>query len=275
MNPTRAIEEYLDALGNARLAIRSPSILLPFLAFGLLQCGMLALLAFFTWPPAAWATIPLVRALGGEPALHYPGHFVLLPSTYRLLYLPLVATVGFVAWSFGVWSMVAHHEVGMRTPARSFRTAIPKLLVIGVLFVGITVGLGRGLALVTAAAPAGMATRVVTMAGIAVIAAAQALLVYAPIVLRLRGGGPLRAIRSSARYAWRHFGATALLVATVLLAHVPLDALIGKSGDIVARFHPEVVFQLLVASALLEVVTALVLFAGTVSLALPEEGGLR
>ena len=60
-----------------------------------------------------------------------------------------------------------------------------------------------------------------------------------------------------------------------MLAHVPLDALIAKSGDIVARFRPEVVFQLLIASVLLEVVTALVLFAGTVSLALPEEGGLR
>jgi hypothetical protein len=32
---------------------------------------------------------------------------------------------------------------------------------------------------------------------------------------------------------------------------------------------------LLIASVLLEVVTAFVLFAGTVALALPEEGGLR
>lgn len=275
MNLVHAIDEYLDALGNARLAARSPSILLPFVGFGLVQCGLLSLLAFFAWPPAAWAMIPVVKALGGEPALHYPTHFVLLPSTYRLVYLPLVATVGFAAWSFAVWSMVAHHEVGMRTQARSFRAALPNIIAVGVVFVGVTVLLGGALGLLAASVPAGVPARLATVVVVAVIAAAQALLVYAPIVLRLQGGGPVRAIRNSARYALRHFGATALLVATVLLAHVPLDTLIAKADDIAARFHPEVVFQLLIASVLLEVVTAFVLFAGTVALALPEEGGLR
>jgi hypothetical protein len=159
MNLALAIDEYLDALGHARLALRSPSILIPFLAFGLVQCALLSLLAFFTWTPAAWATIPVVKALSGEPALHYPTHFVLLPSTYRLVYLPLVATVGFAAWSFAVWSMVAHHEVGMRTQARSFRAALPNIIVVGIVFVGVTVGLGLGLGLVTASVPAGIPSR--------------------------------------------------------------------------------------------------------------------
>lgn len=275
MNFASAIEHYLDALNNARIAIRSPSIALPFVAFGLIQCCLLSLLAFFTWPPAAWAMIPVVKALGGESALHYPTHFVLLPSTYRIVYLPLSATIGFAAWSLGVWMMVAHHEVGMRTPARSFRAALPAILAVGVVFVGVTVGLGKGLGLLAAylpeRIPAGLATPVVVVA----IAVSQAFLIYAPIILRLQGGGPLGAIRNSARYARRHFGATAMLIATVLFAHVPLDALIAKSDAIAARFHPEVVFQLLIASALLEVATAYVLFAGIVALALPEEGGLR
>jgi hypothetical protein len=275
VNFTSAIESYLDALNNARLAFRSPSVALPFLAFGLLQCCLLSLLAFFTWPPAAWAMIPVVRALGGEPALHYPTHFVLLPSMYRMVYLPLVATVGFAAWSFGIWSMVAHHEVGMRVPARSFRAALPAILVVGVVYVAVTVALGQGLGALAATTLEGIPARLATLVAIAAIAASQAFLLYAPIVLRLQGGGPLRALRNSARYARRYFGATAMLVATVLLAHVPLDALIGKSDAIAARFHPEVVLQLLIASVLLEVVTAFVLFAGIVALALPEEGGLR
>jgi hypothetical protein len=218
---------------------------------------------------------PVVEALGGDPSLHYPTHFVLLPATYRLVYLPLVATVGFALWSFAVWSMVAHHEVSKQTGPRSFRKALPSIIVIGVVFVGVTVALGRGLATLTGKLPEGMAARGGTLAVIAVTAAVQAFLVYAPVALRLRGGGPLAAIRGSARYAMQHFGATAMLVATVLLVHLPLDGLIANADVIAARFHPEAVFQLMVGSVVLEMITAFVLFAGTVGLALPEEGGMR
>ncbi|HXV14282.1 MAG TPA: hypothetical protein VEC56_08745, partial [Candidatus Krumholzibacteria bacterium] len=184
-------------------------------------------------------------------------------------------TVGFALWSFGVWSMVAHHEVSAHVGSRSFRKTLPSVVVIGVVFVGVTVALGRGLATLTDTLPPGMITRGATLAVIAVTAGVQALLVFAPVALRLRGGGPFAAIRSSARYALRRFGATAMLVATVLLVHLPLDGLIANTDVIAARFHPEAVFQLMLASVVLEVITAFVLFAGTVGLALPEEGGMR
>jgi hypothetical protein len=57
--------------------------------------------------------------------------------------------------------------------------------------------------------------------------------------------------------------------------HLPLDGLIANADVIAARFHPEAVFQLMVGSVVLEMITAFVLFAGTVGLALPEEGGMR
>lgn len=275
MNLARIIDEYLDALANARLAFRSPSILAPFIAFGLLQCGLIALLAFFTWTPTAGVMIAIVNALGGEPSLHYPTHFILLPATYRKIYLPLAATAGFALWSYAVWLMIEHHEAATRMGRRSFRAALPGVVVVGLVFVGVTVGLGRGLGTLAAYLPAGIPARAGTLLVVAVTASAQALLLYAPIVLRLQGGGPLGAVRNSIRYALRHFGATAMLVATVLLVHIPLDTLIANSESIVARFRPEAVFQLLIASAVLEAATAFVLFAGAVALALPEEGGLR
>ncbi len=275
MSIVRAIDEYLDALSNARLALQSPSILAPFLVFGLLQVVILTLVAFFAARPVAPFMIPVVTALGGDASLHYPTHFVLLPATYRLLYLPLAATVGFALWSWGVWSMVAHHEASLRVGARPLGKAWPSILVIGVLFVGVTVALGRGLAVVTERLPEGIAARGGTLAVIALTAFVQAFLVYAPVALRLRGGGPLAAIRKSARYALHHFGATLMLVTSVLLVHLPLDGLIANPDVIAARFHPEAVFHLMIASVLLEVVTAFVLFSGTVALALREEGGMR
>jgi hypothetical protein len=95
------------------------------------------------------------------------------------------------------------------------------------------------------------------------------------VALRLRGGNPLSALRASARYALANFGATALLIATVLLVNLPLDALIANSDGIAGRFHPEVVYQLMIGSVVLETVTAYFLFAGVAGLALREEGGMR
>ncbi len=275
MNLARTIDDYLDALAHARLGLSSPTVLLPFFAFALLQCAAITMLAFWSAPPLGSFMPPVVALLGGDASLHYPTHFVLLPGAYRRLYLPLVATVGFAAWSLAVWTMVAHHEVGERAGARSFRRALPAIVVIGVVFVVVTVAIGRGLGLVTAKLPGGLVGRAGTLGVIAVTAAAQALLVYAPVVLRLRGGGPRRALVASARFALANFGATAMLIATVLVVHLPLDGLIANADGIAGRFHPEAIYQLMIASVVLEMVTAYVLFAGVAGLALREERGLR
>jgi hypothetical protein len=111
--------------------------------------------------------------------------------------------------------------------------------------------------------------------GVVVVAGVQALLVYAPVVLRLRPVNALDAVRVSARYAARNFWPVALVVATVLAVHMPLDAMVGMSHRIALTFHPETVFYVMLGAIGLEVVTAYVLFAGVVGLALPEEGGLR
>lgn len=270
-----ALDHYLDALTNARLALRSPSTLLPFLVFAVVQVLVLGALAFFTTPALASLMVPVVRTLGGEPALHYPTSFVLLPATYRVVYLPLVATVGFALWSLGVWSMIAHHDVGARTGARSFRRALPSIVSIGIVFVVVTVAIGRGLAILAAQLPPGIPSKMATLGIIAVTACAQALLVYAPAIVRLRGGGPLAAIRGSVGYARRMFLPTAMVIVTVLIAHLPVDALVANADLLAARFRPEIVFHFMVGSIVLEVVTAFILFAGVVALALPEEGGLR
>ena len=270
-----ALDHYLDALTNARLALRSPSTLLPFLAFAVVQVLILGALAFFTTPALASIMLPVVRALGGEPVLHYPTSFVLLPATYRVVYLPLVATVGFALWSLGVWSMIAHHDVGARSGARSFRRALPSIISIGIVFVVVTVAIGRGLAILAGQLPPGIPSKIATLGIIAVTACAQALLVYAPAVVRLRGGGALAAMRASVGYARRMFLPTALVIATVLVVHLPVDAIVGNADVLAARFRPEIVFHFMVGSIVLEVVTAFILFAGVVALALPEEGGLR
>jgi hypothetical protein len=78
-----------------------------------------------------------------------------------------------------------------------------------------------------------------------------------------------------AAFARRQFGATALLIVTVLLVHLPVDFLLSRADRIAARFQPETVLHVLLGSVALEMFTAYLLFAGVTELALPREGGVR
>jgi hypothetical protein len=273
MRISDVLSDVLDGLGNARLALRSPSVLMPFLAFGALQVVLLSFLAFVDWPPTSDAALSLSRQLGGDAALHYPMHFVLLPRLWETIYLPLVALVGFPLWTWAVWMMVNHHEIGRRVAARPFGRMLPAVLVVGIVFVAVSAGLGRAGG---AVAPlAGRFAGLATIAAILLVALAQTFLIYTPAVLRIRGGGLVSGVRASVRYAARHFWPTLLVILTVLAVHAPVDLLIASSHRVALRFHPETVYFLMLGSIALEVITAYVLFAAVVGLALPEEGGLR
>jgi hypothetical protein len=202
-------------------------------------------------------------------------NFVRLPEVYQRVYLPLAATVGFGAWSWAVWLMVDHHVIGRSRPRPSFRAALPHVLGVGVVFVGASVAVGYGAVALAAKLPPGPPSRVAEIGAVVLTACVQTFLVYTPIVLRLRGGGALRAVRASARYAAANFAPTLMVVVTVLAAHAPLDTLLARADGLASRFQPELVFYTLVGSALLEMFTAYLLFAATTGLALPEEGGMR
>jgi hypothetical protein len=275
MNLTHAVSDYLDGLANVRLALRAPSVFLPFVIFGVLQCGILFLLASFTAAPLSPFMVPAVAALGGEEALHYPMHLVRLPLMFERVYLPLVATVGFALWSFAVWLMVDHHVVGRERARPSFARALPNVLSAGLLFVGVSAGIGQAASHLAQGTENSMAARGLLLLGVGVTAGVQAFLVYTPVALRLSGAPVWRAAGRSIRYTARHFTPTVLLMATILFAHVPIDLVLAQAHRVAFRFRPETVFHLLLASAALEIFTAYVLFAATTELALREEGGMR
>ncbi|KPL19468.1 MAG: hypothetical protein AMJ92_03325 [candidate division Zixibacteria bacterium SM23_81] len=58
------------------------SIFLPFFLFTLLQSVILTALILFFVPPFSQVLVPLMERLYGEPALHYPHNFVVLPTLF-------------------------------------------------------------------------------------------------------------------------------------------------------------------------------------------------
>lgn len=271
----RAINRYLDALAHARTALGTPGVLLPFVAFSAVQAVILLAMASMVTPFLAPLMVPVMKALGGEQALHYPMHLVGLPSVYQRVYLPLVATVGFALWSLAVWKMVDHHAVGSDRPRRDFRPSLPHVVVIGLLFVGASVVTGEIASRLVNSRTPDTLQRMILFASVAATAVMQTFLIYAPLVLRMRGGNAWRAIRAGAAYARRQFPATVLMIVTVLLIHLPVDFLLSRADRIAARFQPETVLQVMFGSIVLETFTAYLLFAGITELALPREGGVR
>jgi hypothetical protein len=274
MDAGRGLNRYFDALGGARAPLRDPGVWVPFALFALLQALILLAMAMFTTPWLAPVMVPVLRSLGGDASLHYPLHLVGLPAVYQRLYLPLVASVGFSLWTLAVWKLVDHHTYGAERRARAFRPLLLHTVSVGVLFVATSVLVSWAAASVVGPRTPAMVGRAVMLVSIVLVATLQTFLVYAPVALRLRGGNAWGALRTSARYARRNFLATALLIVTVLLVHMPVDFLLARADRVAARFSPETVLELMLVSVLLEMFTAYILFAGVTELALPREGGM-
>jgi len=274
MDIGRSLDRYFDALAALRSPLRDPHTVLPFVAFALLQGIVIAALAMFTEPWLSPVMVPVMRALGGDESLHYPIHLISLPSLYQRIYLPLVASAGFALWTLAVWKLVDNHVSGTRRAPRPFRPHLLHAVVIGVLFVGASFAVGQGLSSLVGPKTPAMVARAVFLLTVALTATVQTFLVYAPVALRLRGGTAWDALRAGARYARRNFLATALLIVTVLIVHLPLDFLLARADRVAARFSPETILELMAGSVALEMATAFILFVGVTELALGREGSM-
>jgi hypothetical protein len=259
----------------ARAALSRPGVLAPFAIFSAIQALILLALASFAVPLLAPVMVPVMQLLGGEQSLHYPMHLVGLPSVYQRLYLPLVATVGFALWSTAVWRLAENHPIGADRTRYDRRPSFRDVVVIGVLFVGVSVITGEMSSRLVSPRTPDLIQRIILFASVIVTAVMQAFLVYAPLALRIRGGNAWQAIRASASYARRHLADTVMVIVTVLLIHLPVDFLLSRADRLAARFEPETVLYTMLGSVVLEMFTAYLLFAGTTELGLPREGGIR
>jgi hypothetical protein len=273
MNLAKACIDYISYVQESGRLLRWPKTVLPFVAFAAVQCLVLFALAFFLAKPISPVTVPLVERLAGEQALHYPMHFVLLPQTYRILYLLLVISIGFSLFGAAVFNMI-----DVLTRSQPLPTARPRLvqLVPSMIVIGFAHALVAELTLLGTsylAEPLGKRVGVypLLLVRLGLVTFIQALLVYSLAMLRRVGPHPIAAIAASARFALKHFYLTALIVLTVLLVHLPIDFLLGQPDKIVLKFRPELVFALLLVGILVEIATSFFMYSTTTMLATKKE----
>ena len=260
--------------------LRTPSVIAPFIIFAAIQFLVLVCLALFHVPPLATLMVPVVELLGGDEALHYPMHLILLPRLYHIVYLPLVIVAGFGLYGWAVSLMVEHHErAGVeidRRQRRSVKSLIPALIVLGVVYVVSVTGLQLLASSLAGVIAHPRAASIVSLAGVVAIVVVQSLIVYSVYFLVVRTANPLEALAASVGFGRRHLGLTSFVVSTVFLIHLPIDYLVQRADKVVQKFDPELVFVLLAAGIVVEIATSYFLFAATTSVVAggrPEELG--
>jgi hypothetical protein len=260
--------------------LRTPSVMAPFIIFAAIQFLVLVCLGLFHVPPLATLMVPVVELLGGDQALHYPMHLILLPRMYHIVYLPLVVIAGFGLFGWAVSLMVEHHErAGVeidRRQRRSVKSLLPSLTVLGIVYVVFVTGLQLLASSLAAVIANSKAASVVSIAGVAVVVVVQSLIVYSVYFLVVRTANPVKAVSASVSFGRRHLGLTSLIVFTVFLIHLPIDYLAQRADRVVLKFDPGLVFVLLAVGIVVEIATSYFLFAATTSVAAggrPEELG--
>jgi hypothetical protein len=262
--------DYLWSLREARRMLKAPNTLLPFVVFVAVLAVWLISCTFFTIPPISTVMVPVIEKLSGDRALHYPMHFILLPRTYNLFYLPFVILAGFVLFGRAVFAMADYYgRTGRAVEARPpFARAVPAMIVVGLVYVILAGAPNLAATWLAARMDNAWAVRLLGFSGLLAGLTAQVLLVYSLLAIRREGCGPLRAIRRSVSVGLSRFLPTLFVVFSIYLVHRPIDALLQYPDKVVLKFRPELVFFLLLAGIILELVTSFVLFATTTALSL-------
>lgn len=262
--------DYLKGMTESRLMFRSPSAFLPFVIYAALLCLVLFAMAFFLVPPMSAFMVPVIELLGGDRALHYPMHLVMLPDMYHLIYLPLTALVGFALFGWAVFRMgdTFQQEGSPMDARRPYASAIPAMLVIGVVYVAAATAPAMGAAWLGAGMQSPQVVMLLTLSGLVVSVALQSLLVYAPMFVRTESRGAFAALGRSIRFAGRRMVQTAMILLTAVLAHQPIDYLLRQPDKVALKFRPELIIYLLVAGIVVELFTTYLLFSATTGMAL-------
>jgi hypothetical protein len=248
-----------------------PGLWLPWLILGAIQVVAVVLIATFAHPAVSWAMAPVLRAIGGDAALHYPEVFRMLPDLFGRVDLVLTATLGAVAAGAATWLFGSElaRGTGAAAPAGAgVRSAIGRWLAIVVInlpfnlmALGLTYGLSWWLG---ERDSSGLVQRVGRLAGLCGALLIQAFFIYGTALVVLGGRGVWDAFKSLPGAAGRGFFAALTLSIGAVIPLFPLQELAARSATIVDRGTPEVVVLLVLAQVAVVLVTSFVL-AGAVT----------
>ncbi len=222
---------YLRGWQDAVSMLGRPAHLVPFLVIALLKLVPLICVTYFSLPFMARFSVPLVRAVFGEEALHYPQHVFRLVDMYRAIDLAVVLLFAFMMYGWAVF-MMADTLQGKHARLADYRLqiawSIPSFLLIGALCTLVTFGIPFLLDRVTDSLRGPRVIQLLTLTAVALWALVMPFLIHSLFFLMSAPPRLLGAIARGARFASRRFEVTVFTLLTALGLHAAGAYLVSR-----------------------------------------------
>ncbi len=239
-------------------SMKQGRILLLFLSYAILQVLFILTLMYFTYPPFSYFLVPVIKKVFGEPALHYPNYYLVLPSLFFWINLLLSGFLGIVLVAATTRLFSRSFNDKPETIGKGIKRILPAYsflfvawLVETSLLLAVFLGLPKLLQRIEFFAARGpLAVQLVTSMFAMV---AGALFLYTTALIVLDRKGPLQALAQSLSLFAKYPVISFLLIAIPNFIRMPIDVLSGKTQFLISKFNPEMVGVVLILSVLISV----------------------
>lgn len=260
---------FVDSWKSCISAFKSGKILLLFSGYAVLQILFILMLMNFAYAPFSSFLVPLMKKLFGEPALHYPNNFLVLPSLFFWVNLLMSGFVGIILVSSTTDLFSKVYTKKKVDLAAGFKNIFPVYailllvwLVETAVLLGIFFGVPSLLKNISFFVNRGpMATQLAT-SFVAIFVGA--LFIYTTALVVIERVGPLRAIGKSLSMFGKYPIITLCLFAIPNLMRMPIDMLTGKTQFLISKFNPEIIAVVMALSIGISIFTNFFLI-GTVT----------
>lgn len=239
------------AVGTIR---RYPQVIIPFLVIAVCETLALTLLYLAPRPPLSAFLAPPIRVLypypgltTGEPYLHYPANFLLLPILFSHVQIIIGISVGLVMTAVAIRMVFQIEEGGRPDWLAGLKLVIlrfPALLVIWLIVFGLQMGVGRYLPRLAASASYNLARSVFYLSLLLVIII-ETFFVYAVPAVTGEARRAWRAIIKSFTLTWSVFFPTFVVTLVPLIFRIALIFLTRRNPVMMERFSPEITLFIL------------------------------
>ena len=224
--------------------MKIPQFYAPFLIYALIQLFILIGFVLFNYFPFSKIFMPLQKALFGEPSLHYPNNFIILPNLFDIMNIALGGVVGILILGLATYYFFNYqHNKKNRSNKGALKIILQKFpdlfafwIIETSLFLSVTYI--ATIAAVYYSNFKGLITFFRILTVMIIITAFS----YCFVIILTQQVRFWQAILKSFQIFSKHFLPTLLIVTTpILLLQVPLGLVLSNTPQLVQNLAPEIV----------------------------------
>ncbi len=235
--------QYLTAAWRQTIRyMKIPHFYTPFVLYALVQVVVLIGFVLFNYFPFSKIFLPLQKALYGEPSLHYPNNFIILPNLFDIVNIGLSGIIGIWVLAFATYYFFYFHDknLNQKTAIKTTLQKFPDLFGIWVVETTLILGVIYVSQLLTTYYPNYITF--INFMRVAIAILIMAAFAYAIVIIitnRLRFWD---AIFQSFRLFFHHFIPTVMAIAIpIIILQIPIDLILNNTPELVQKLSPELI----------------------------------